>query len=130
MLGLITVCKEASSFMRLTEEQHHQALVVSHLQNNKATEKYFHSIPNEGKRSHWVARILKVMGLRKGASDLFIFVPRGKYHGMYLELKAKNRKPTKEQLEFLKDAETQGYFAVWSDNHLKSIKLIKYYLNL
>lgn len=55
-------------------------------------------------------------GLRLGASDLFIAVPRHGKHGMWLELKSKNGKLSYEQKVFFTDMEEQNYFtaAAWS----------------
>jgi len=41
----------------------------------------------------------KRMGVRKGIPDLFLSLPTDAWHGMYIELKKKGGKPSKEQIE-------------------------------
>ena len=48
-------------------------------------------IPNGGKRNKLEAIRLKREGVRAGVPDLFLPVARGKYHGMFVELKAGKR---------------------------------------
>lgn len=45
------------------------------------------AIPNEGKRSGKLGKAMKRRGLTPGASDLFLAIPRGTMHGMWIEMK-------------------------------------------
>ncbi|MBP9988042.1 MAG: VRR-NUC domain-containing protein, partial [Ruminococcus sp.] len=67
-------------------------------------EMMFH-VPNEGKRSVANGASLKRQGLKKGVPDIFILAPKGKYHGMAIEMKKIGQKPTKEQKQFLAELE-------------------------
>lgn len=58
------------------------------------------AIPNGGCRNVREARRLKAMGVRAGVLDLFLSVPRGGFHGMYLELKAGKNRMSPEQRKF------------------------------
>ncbi len=58
------------------------------------------------------AKKMKASGMKKGYPDLFLPVPRGKYHGLFIELKVGTNKPTKEQRIWLKTLNNQGYKAV------------------
>lgn len=69
------------------------------------------AVPNEGKRTIWQAKKMKREGLKKGFPDVFVFVPSGPYHGLALEFKRQNTKPTKEQLKWLQNLRLQGYAA-------------------
>ena len=47
-------------------------------------------VPNEGKRSPQQGAKLKRMGMQKGFPDLVVPLPRGNYHGLYIEMKVGN----------------------------------------
>lgn len=85
-------------------------------------------IPNEGVRSAATAFWLKAMGLHRGASDLFIARPKNGLGGFWIELKAKGKKPTREQAQFLTDMEREGYKAAWYDDWVKAKEAIEEYL--
>ena len=44
-------------------------------------------VPNGGSRNTAEARRLKAQGVKPGVPDICLPVPRGKYHGLYIELK-------------------------------------------
>jgi hypothetical protein len=89
-------------------------------------------IPNEGKRSVATAKWLDSMGMTKGASDLFIARPKLSqdryYGGFWIELKAKGKKPTTMQYEFLHKMTQEGYKTGWYDNWDDARKAIEDYL--
>lgn len=76
-------------------------------------------IPNEGKRSLAEGRRQKELGLMRGVSDLFFAYPVKdrtsnqwwKYHGLWLEMKKKSGRETKEQISFRERMLSQGYQA-------------------
>lgn len=70
----------------------------------------FH-IPNEGKKSYAAANVLKNMGLRRGVPDLFVPVPVGRHHGLFIEMKFGKNKTTAEQDKWLELLNRQGYIA-------------------
>lgn len=72
--------------------------------------RYFAHTPNGGWRSAIEAKIFKGQGVRPGWPDYTLYLPRGLYHGLVLELKAENgAKPTSEQLDILGRLERAGY---------------------
>ena len=71
----------------------------------------FH-IANERKASPVEGRLLKRMGVRSGASDVFIGIPKGQWNGLFLELKAGNGVPTENQERFMIDMASQGCYCV------------------
>lgn len=90
----------------------------------------FH-IVNEGKRSVRAGAELKRMGMKKGVPDICLPVPRGLYHGLWIELKSdKTKKASKEQKEWLIKLTEQGYKAVLAYGADDAVKIIKEYLNL
>lgn len=71
----------------------------------------FH-IPNGGKRNAREAANLKRQGVKAGVPDICLPVARGGYHGLYIELKVGNNKPTEKQKEWQKKLNKQGYLSV------------------
>lgn len=88
------------------------------------------SIPNHGKRSRIGGHIQVSMGLLKGASDVFLFRASGGYHGYFIELKTKGKKPTVEQYQFMDRAKAEGFKADWYDNLDDAKNAVKNYLCL
>lgn len=73
-------------------------------------------IPNERKASALVLWELEKQGLKKGFPDNFIAEPRGKYHGLFIELKRAKKclsKKSPEQREWVKKLKEKGYKAVF-----------------
>lgn len=68
----------------------------------------FH-IPNGGKRSETEAKAFKRQGVKAGVPDIFLPVSREGSHGLFIELKYGTNRPTKEQLEWIKDLRQQNY---------------------
>jgi hypothetical protein len=58
-------------------------------------------IPNESKSSIRRRVKLKAAGLRKGMPDIFIPVVRDKYAGLFIEMKVKPNRVSKDQAECL-----------------------------
>ena len=71
---------------------------------------WLHAIPNGGARSKATAGKLKAEGVRAGVWDLFLPCARGKYHGMYIEMKANKNKLTPKQVKFRAAMQEQGYY--------------------
>ncbi|MDI1301969.1 MAG: VRR-NUC domain-containing protein [bacterium] len=74
-----------------------------------ALRKHLFAIPNGGDRHPVVAAKLKAEGVLRGVSDLFLMVPRGTFHGMFIEMKSRTGSLTDEQGEFIERAAAQGY---------------------
>lgn len=83
--------------------------------------------PNEGSRSERFGRLLKVMGMRAGVSDLLIAMPRHGYGGAWIELKSLNGILSPHQKVFLEDMGQQNYFTAvcWSID--EAINTISWY---
>jgi DNA topoisomerase IB len=84
---------------------------------------YFHC-PNGELRDKKSAAKLRAMGVLPGVSDLvFVWIDdEGQLHNLYLELKARGRKPTPEQVAFadaIRDAGAEYDFADNLDDALR-----------
>lgn len=71
----------------------------------------FH-IPNGGSRNKLEAANLKRQGVKAGVPDICLPVPCGKYHGLFIEMKAGTNKASEKQKQWLSDLSNQGYLAV------------------
>jgi len=69
-------------------------------------------------------------GLRAGVADLMLPVPRGEFHGLFLELKRKPNVVSDEQKEFLAFVKAQDYCAVVGWSFEEGRDWILHYLNL
>ena len=73
---------------------------------------FIFAIPNGGHRTPKAARMMRYEGQKKGTPDVFIPLPRGIYHGMFLEVKTEKGSATKEQKEKVEMYRNQGYYCV------------------
>lgn len=71
--------------------------------------RWLFAIPNGGKRDKAVAAALREEGVKAGVPDLCLPVPRGEYHGLFIELKVGNNQPTPEQREWIAALREAGY---------------------
>ncbi|STZ55560.1 VRR-NUC domain [Moraxella lacunata] len=102
---------------------------------------YLHHSPNGGKRHITTATRFKAMGTKAGFPDLFLFIPHGGYHGLFIELKTPKGK-TKDgktrqagkvsdlQKAMIDRLNAQGYKAVVAYGANNAIDEIKSYLEI
>ena len=90
----------------------------------------FH-IPNGGSRNVIEARNLKAQGVRAGVPDICLPVPRGKYHGLFIELKRKRGgRVSEEQQGWIAALNRVGYLAVVCYGFDDAVRTIKGYLEV
>lgn len=87
----------------------------------------FH-IPNGGKRDARSAHYLKLQGVKAGVPDLLLPVARGKWHGLFIELKHGVNKPSKNQEAWIENLKQQGYAVVVCYDWEKAAELLKVYI--
>lgn len=76
---------------------------------------WYHT-PNERRASVTELVNLTAQGMKKGVPDNFIAEPRGKYHGLYIELKRSKKslsRKSPEQREWIESLNEKGYKAVF-----------------
>ena len=88
-----------------------------------------HHIPNGGSRNKQEAANLKKQGVKSGVPDICLPVPRGKYHGLYIEMKAGKNKATDNQSKWLEALNNQGYVAVVCVGCAQAVEVITKYLS-
>lgn len=88
-----------------------------------------HAIPNGGGRSKAEAGRLKAEGVKSGVSDLFLPVARGRYHGLYIELKKAGGTPTSDQKWWAIRMHEEGYRCVICNDPETVMSVITAYLS-
>ena len=90
--------------------------------------KFMYHVANEGKRTARYGAELKRMGLKNGVPDIVLPAPRGDYHGLYIEMKVGQNRPTAAQKEFLEFLKSQNYATSVCYGAEEAINIIKTYL--
>lgn len=88
------------------------------------------AIPNGGYRNKIEAARLKKEGVKAGVSDLFFAFPAFKFHGLWIEIKTKKGKLSKEQKNWIELMSFMNYKAVVVYSVDEGIQAIKDYLGL
>ena len=86
------------------------------------------SIPNGGLRSKATAARLKAEGQRAGVWDIFLPVPRGRWHGLFVEMKVGNNKLTRYQEDFANKLDVWYEFVVcysWDEARTALISYVR-----
>ena len=116
--------------------QHHEDTEAMALwawaQHNKVLRDHLVHVPNGGRRNKREAARMKRMGVRAGVHDYLLPVPRGRYHGLWIELKAtppNNAKVTKEQREWTERMRDQGYAAYVCKGWVAAARVMRWYLD-
>ena len=73
---------------------------------------------------------MRAEGLRPGVPDLCIPVARGRYHSLYIEMKADGGKPTEEQARWILRLRAEGMCAYVCYGAENAIALIDRYMAL
>lgn len=91
----------------------------------------FH-IPNGGYRAKTTAKKLKGEGVKAGVPDILLPVPRSSYHGLFIEMKNRNKRSraTKLQKEWLDELSRQGYMTAVCHGWIQASEVITGYLEL
>lgn len=124
--------------LAVPSENQEQRWLVKWMSLHPVIAEYFCKNNNEGKRTLAQGWNLKLMGLRPGVSDLFIYYPFGKFSGLWLEIK-RNKAYTKSeretdtwiaQVKFQEDVKRVGYSAFFAYGWLDAKDIIERYLDV
>ncbi len=86
------------------------------------------AVPNGGDRNVVVGTKLKAEGVRRGVPDLVWPIARHGLHGLFLELKVKPNRPSKEQKAWERNLIAQGYMvATVYDDAEEAMNLLRWY---
>lgn len=92
-------------------------------------EQLLFAIPNGGQRNLIVAKKLKAEGVRAGIPDLFLAVPRGRFHGLFVEMKkTKGGRVPKNQQIMLETLNLCGYRAIVCHGWFEAKEAIENYV--
>ena len=87
-------------------------------------------IPNGGLRNKVTAARLKAEGVKPGVPDIFLPAPRGRWHGLYIELKRrKGGKVSDEQAAWIYSLDKMGYKVAVCRGWTEASEVIVGYLN-
>ena len=64
-----------------------------------------------GRHAAMIINQMKSQGMVKAEADLFFAIPRGPYHGLFIEMKAAGKHATQDQLDYLEYQRFNGYKA-------------------
>ena len=88
------------------------------------------AIPNGGFRKIQTGIRLKRTGLKPGVPDIFLPAARGKYNGMFIEMKSEKGIVRKNQKEWHAALKAQGYKVEICRGCDQAVKVIQEYLEL
>lgn len=93
--------------------------------------KWLYHVPNGGLRSKATAGRLKAEGVKAGVPDVCLPIPRGAYHGLYIEMKRlKGNGTTGDQDDWLEFLQSQRYFIAVCKGWEAATDVILEYLGL
>lgn len=88
-------------------------------------------VPNEGKRTRATGGRMRAEGLKAGVPDICLPVPRGAFHGLYIEMKRQKGNTTTDNQDFwLDELSKQGYKAEVCRGWEAAAVVIEKYLRL
>ena len=100
------------------------------MEGRKPELKNLYAVPNGGRRDRIEAAHLKRQGVKAGVPDICLAYPAGVYHGLYIELKVGENKPSDSQKEWIHNLRAAGYMAVVCYGFEQAVETIESYLKL
>jgi hypothetical protein len=123
-----------------TEDAHQKAIFCWAAQSkNPLFTRLLFAVPNGGERDIITASKMRATGTKPGVADIILLVPRGKFHGLALELKRPVHKPkhisssgglSDAQIAFKNDVQEQGYAWAVAYGWEEAVHYIERYMGL
>ena len=110
-------------------EERLQSEVVKYIQLQYPKARYCASLGGQYQPFQSQRNRAKRTGYSKGFPDLFIYEPKGIYHGLALEIKTHKGRATKEQKEWIEALNDRGYKSVIAKGLPEILDLIDSYMN-
>lgn len=88
------------------------------------------AIPNGGARTARTGARMRKEGVKKGMLDMFLAVPRGQFHGLFIEMKTARGRMTPEQVEWEKRLRASMYVVAVCRSADHAIDVIEDYLSV
>lgn len=90
---------------------------------------WMYHVPNGGKRNAIEGARFKAQGVKAGVPDICLPVPKGRYHGLYIELKRRDGGTVaKSQSDYIRALRTFGYRAEICAGAQEAMDVIENYL--
>lgn len=109
----------------MASEHDEQCVVVEYCQIRRYP---LFAIPNGGSRNKAEAARLKAEGVSAGVPDLFMPIAKGKYHGLFIEMKVGKNKTSFAQDEWIALLRRNGYAVAVCYGADAAIKTIDEYI--
>jgi|TARA_R110000824_G_scaffold341678_1_gene528120 hypothetical protein len=109
-------------------EQRQQEALVTYIQLQYKGTRYCASLGGQYQRYQSQRNKAIRTGYIKGFPDLQICEARKTYHGLFIELKTKTGRITKEQQQWLDDLNERGYYAICCKGLESAMEIIDWYL--
>ena len=121
---------------KIATEAQEQRAFVKWLSTHHLLKNLFCKIYNEGARTPAQGWHAKLLGLRAGVSDLFIYYPCGGYHGLFVEMKRNRTYSRSERMtdtwlaqeEFQRIVKDVGFAAFFCYGFDDAVRTVNNYL--
>lgn len=117
---------------RMSESAHQRAIFKwtqqPHIRQKWPDLKLLFHVKNETTEGARQVAVDRASGVKPGVPDLCLPVARGKYHGMFVELKNETGRLRKEQKWWLNELGIEGYFATVCHGWESAVRTISWYM--
>lgn len=109
------------------KENEEQSLLFQWAEWHPLLSGMFH-IPNGEKRDAVTGARLKRMGVKAGIPDIFLPIPKGQWHGLFIEMKTDKGRVSENQKTMIEHLRNNGYRVEVCRGFLKAKEVIEEYM--